>query len=323
MNPSTGDYDPVKFPLPRTFADLRALATRTQHPHLQKSILMWRAAVIHAHKATAVPDLHTRSHLMSMIEKYTSATVTALPSCPGFRLGRDEFGFHLRARLRLPSLLSPYPRLCASRVLQHAGVRQAMHDGARDSLLTTSVLSDHVVRPEPARFYRVPGSEPARYTKPDGLIQTMNNDSRVAFDTVLIQHPHQSNFIVRSKAHGSAGKDGHLPGVLARGDLYFTVPLTCMGGVYREGVKFLKAVVHRGDSISHNSAGDRFYHPGMTFMTCSHRLFSVHHMSCTVARAAYRQAAFESRRRCRADAGARIVDPIVVECPVAVARPAA
>ena len=37
MNPSTGDYDPVKFPLPRTFADLRALATRTQHPHLQKS----------------------------------------------------------------------------------------------------------------------------------------------------------------------------------------------------------------------------------------------------------------------------------------------
>ena len=28
-------------------------------------------------------------------------------------------------------------------------------------------------------------------------------------------------------------------------------------------------------------------------------------------------------RRCRADAGARIVDPIVVECPVAVARPAA
>ena len=58
-------------------------------------------------------------------------------------------------------------------------------------------------------------------------------------------------------------------------------------------------------------------------MTCSHRLFCVHHMTCTVARAAYRQAAFESRRRCRADAGARIVDPIVVECPVAVARPAA
>ena len=171
MNPSTGDYDPVKFPLPRTFADLRALATRTQHPHLQKSILMWRAAVIHAHKATAAPDLHTRSHLQSMLEKYTSAVVTALPSCPGFRLGRDEFGFHLRARLRLPSLLSPYPRLCASRVLQHAGVRQAMHDGARDSLLTTSVLSDHVVRPEPARFYRVPGSVPARYTKPGGLIQ--------------------------------------------------------------------------------------------------------------------------------------------------------
>jgi len=284
MNPSTGDYDPVKFPLPRTFADLRALATRTQHPHLQKSILMWRAAVIHAHKATAAPDLHTRSHLISMIEKYTSAAVVALPSCPGFRLGRDVFTFHLRARLRLPSLLSPYPRLCASRVLQHAGVRQAMHDGARDSLLTTSVLSDHVVRPEPAKHYRVPGSEPARYTKPDGLIQIMNNDSRVAFDTVFIQHPRQSNFIIRSKSHGNGNKDGHLPGVLARGDQYFTVPLTCMGGVYHEGVKFIKAIAHRGDSINHNSAGDRFYHPGMTFITCSHRLFCVHHVTCTVAR---------------------------------------
>ena len=96
-----------------------------------------------------------------------------------------------------------------------------------------------------------------------------------------------------------------------------------MGGLYREGVKYLKDVAHRGDTIDHNSAGDRFYHPGMTFITCSHRLFSVHHMTCTVARTAYRQAAYESRRRCRADAGARIVDPIVVECPVAVARPAA
>ena len=32
-------------------------------------------------------------------------------------------------------------------------------------------------------------------------------------------------------------------------------------------------------------------------------------------------AAFESRRPCCADAGARIVDPIVVECPVAVPGP--
>ena len=198
-----------------------------------------------------------------------------------------------------------------------------MHDGARDSLLTTSILSDHVVRPEPARFYRVPGSVPARYTKPDGLVQITENASRLAFDTVIIQHPHQARFIIRAKSHGRGGVDGHLAGVLARGDRYHTIPLTCMGGLYREGVKYLKEVVHHGDTISHNSAGDRFYHPGMTFMTCSHRLFSVHHMSCTVARAAYRQAAFESRRRCRADAGARIVDPIVVECPIAVARPAA
>ena len=85
--------------------------------------------------------------------------------------------------------------------------------------------------------------------------------------------------------------------MLARGDRYHTIPLTCMGGLYREGAKYLKEVVHHGGTTGHNSAGDRFYHPGMAFITCSHRLFSVHHMTCTVARAAYRQAAFESRRR--------------------------
>ena len=79
-----------------------------------------------------------------------------MPSAPVFSLSRLEYQFHLRARLRLPCLLQPYPARPAHLVLGDEAVRSAIHDAARDGFALSAVLSDCVVRPEPLRHYMPP-----------------------------------------------------------------------------------------------------------------------------------------------------------------------
>ena len=228
-----------------------------------------------------------RNHIKCFAEKYSSATLVTVPSAPVFSLSRLEYQFHLRARLRLPCLLQPYPARSAHLVLGDGAVRTAMHDAARDGFALSAVLSDCVVRPEPQ----------STQVKPD-LIVELQSGQRVAADVFTLGEPRRHALKVREKERGKgtrAARDaaldtlvlarrsgdaveirrasarlastyhpGYLAAVLARGDVFHAAGLTPLGGFYPSARKFITAVQHSGDTLPQWSDAARFEHDGIT-----------------------------------------------------------
>ena len=152
-----GDLVAIKYPLPQTFADMHSASVCLSAPRLQKSMLTHMYALEYVERAFDMSITPTdRNHIKCFAEKYSSATLVTVPSAPVFSLSRLEYQFHLRARLRLPCLLQPYPARPAHLVLGDEAVRTSIHDEARDGFALSAVLSDCVVRPEPLRHYIAP-----------------------------------------------------------------------------------------------------------------------------------------------------------------------
>ena len=327
------------------FAQLRHAAADAMHPHVQKSVLRWRAATDYVMQITAQPadancscrraarhaPRHTRgcsashartvSHIRQFAEKYSSAALAAVPPCAAFRLPAGAFKFHLRVRLRLPCLVAPFPQRLASDVVLAHSVRLDLHDAARDSLLASCAHSDMFVREEPARHYAVPNTNPVQYVKPDGLVHSARGP-RVAFDTFILQHPGLHAHRVNRKNYGYRDCPGLLGPVLARGDAFYPAGFSVVGACYSSARRLINALSHTGDVLGHHVPGERFEHDSQTWATPTHRAFIVHHAAVTIARAAWmsvaKYAASSGRYAAAADADRRAASGVVLPtCRVA------
>ena len=170
-------------------------------------------------------------------------------------------------------------------MLLQSGVRTAVHNALRDTLLRAAALADHHVRAEPLYIYDLPHNSTV-----DGVVEPIEATGiasstihqRLAFDVFTTCDPH---WIPIKTLHKRNKYD---ESVRAAGDKFFPVPFSPSGTPYQEAMDFLKKISHSGDMLPATAGRDapRFIHESTSYVTTTHINHTIHACAATAARAA-------------------------------------